>query len=331
MTDREFEGVWAMFPEGTLPCVSCGIAVPTHPEDADVLDVALGVVRGEHLGNGEYRMMHSSKLYPVTRCATCRQIRASASDLLSAHPEVRAAIGSRVIALHQVECALLGLDAIGVAAPRVIDRHTASARALRRLVYTLRYPGAAARWEHQAATRRADNVRDAVPSETRWEHVTSEQRRSLNEAYVELFMATSATPRRIVPVDESGRDTGCMLCGVGSWDAVPSRADTVWTETSTDPETVGGRISPTPLYGVVCPRCDRAIDTARSVGQSALRVSVLDYLRVDLGPRWDAIAPDFNVVAWGVLPSRVTPNTEPWGHVDLAALRELLVGRRVRA
>lgn len=321
MTAKSFDGRWSKFRTGTLPCVACGIAVPAEVEDAEPLEVAAGTLRGSYVGNGHYREFHASRAYPVTRCARCGAARATAAALLGAYPDVRRSIGSPDIALYQAESAFLGLDVIGAAGPHRHTRGQMSRTEFTRLIYSLRQPGAAARWAHHVLTRRGDEVRDAAPNATRWAHLTSAQMRPLHEAHVQLNADKVMKPRGIVPLDENGGETACMLCGVGSWEALPGHARDVWRAMSADSDTLGGRVQPEPIDGVVCPRCDRAIDAAHGVGQSAMRASVLEYLGADFGPRWETTAPDFGLVAWGVLHGR-QPNREPWDHIDLNPLRD---------
>lgn len=327
MTKPIFDGSWARFPAGTLPCAVCGIAVPASVEDAEGLDVAMGSVRGSYIGNGEYREFHASKVYPVTRCGACRKLGAMAQDLLAAHVDFRRWLGSPVVARHQTESALLGLAVIGSDAAHAMNPQSAATSELARLVYALRIPGAAARWSTYVTSRRGEKVREAAPNPTRFAHVESAHRRALHEAWVELNLPKIMEPRPIVPLDDNGRATGCMLCGVGSWEALPGRAKDVWTSTSADAETLGGPVQPEPIDGVVCPRCDRAIDVAHGVGQSAMRASVLDYLGVDFGPRWEMTAPDFGLVGWCVLRER-QPNAVPWDHIDLTPLHDKIVSSR---
>ncbi len=70
----------------------------------------------------------------------------------------------------------------------------------------------------------------------------------------------------------------------------------------------------------MCPRCDRTVDQARGVGQSAMMLSVRDFLGVPGHLR--SMTDIDGLVGWGVL-SGARPNERPWQHVDLSEIGEV--------
>lgn len=289
-------------------CASCGISVrgPLVAEDVETVDSVL--FRG---GNG-FRMEVT-----LTRCAVCLQIQASAADFLRGHPDVRQGIGDASIAEHRLECALAGLDALGVTDARVIDRLTGNSADVRRLIEHMTIAGGEARWVSQISPTPAPGVRPDGASVTRWGHVTTEQRNALRQAQVALGVARNERPE---PVPAPAADGGaCMLCGVAAWPALRSQRHTVWTKMSADPETIGGRPAPESIGGCVCPRCDVATERAGAVGMTAMGLSVLDYLGATPMNDYATARGIDGLLGWAV--SGRPASAEPWAHVDLSALR----------
>lgn len=119
-----------------------------------------------------------------------------------------------------------------------------------------------------------------------------------------------------------------MLCGVGAVQVLRENVDDVWNLMSADATTIGGRPRPNSLDGVVCPRCDRAIDEAHGVGSSAMCLSVRSFLGLPSHLR--SLDNIHGLIGWAALPSGTAPNREPWAHLDLGELREAaeaLIGR----
>lgn len=324
MTDDDRTHTWTAFRAGTVPCEACGVAVhESRAEGVEPLAVTLGMVRGTGF-SGEREMFPDTIDMPVGRCQVCQQIHDSAYDMLLSNWQVQRAIGDRSIALWRIELALYALDALGVTDPRLIDKYTGSAGALLKTIEALAVAGGQALWVTAARARRGQQALSQPPSPQRWAHVSPAARRALDEARVSMYVAANAKPAPIPATDEDGRPTGCMLCGVGAVLALPSEADQVWVQTMTDPETIGAKPAPDPIEGVLCPRCEGAVDRARGIGGSAMRISVLDFLGADYGPRWDDLAPHFSAVGWAALPSGARPNAAPWEHIDLEPLREAI-------
>lgn len=94
-----------------------------------------------------------------------------------------------------------------------------------------------------------------------------------------------------------------------------------WTPRAITPGSLGGN-GPRPLNVHLCPSCERARDAGGTI-----RSAVLD--RVDPGRalrRHVPHEPDLNGVrGWAVVGGK--PNAEPWAHLDLDRLRDLLERR----
>lgn len=285
-----------------LPCQACGIAVREwrEPEDIEELTFAdAGIVT----------------IREVTWCGPCGSVRDAARDLLRAHPEVRSAIGDKTVAQWRLECALSALEVLGIRDAAVIDRLTRSRTELNRLIDVMFVPGAVARWTHGLSFMRPAKADTFPPSGSPWSHVTEEQRQELRDAAAALMRSRVEKPTPIAAPSANGRPTGCLLCGVAAWEALPSAAERVWTEDSSDPAALGGAGSAEYVEGVTCPRCSFAIEAEHSVGQSAMRHSLLDYLGLK---DWVHTPVDLSVVAWGV--TGFQPNQTPWAHLNLDAL-----------
>lgn len=301
----------------TFPCLACGIAVRNpDPVNVETLELPAAATRtGFFDANGQPRVASYPVEVKITRCATCLQIRAAATDLLSAHHSVKGAIGDPGIARYRVELALGALDALGVTDHRIVDRWTDSATALLKLINALAVPGGLARWSTGITTKKGAAFLPPTNAE-RWAHLTPVQRRALNEAFVGLHVERTSKPVPVVALDDHGRPTGCALCGIGHWDALPNHAADAWVETSIDAETIGGRPAPESLDVVLCPRCDKASDLAQGIGQTAMMLSIMDYLGANLGPRFADLVPELHGLrGWAVLPAGTPPHSEPWAHV----------------
>jgi hypothetical protein len=282
-------------------CIACGINV-RGPFDPDALETVTSYG-------------HQTFEITLTRCEICTAIRDTADDLMRAHPVEAFRIGDRSIAVHRLELALDGIDALGIADAKRIDRLTNTGADVRALIEYMAVPGGVARWGSRlvAATGRGERVESHAPE--RWAGVPGGQRQALRDAAAALFQVRIEKP---VPVlcPEGG---GCMLCGVRAVVVLPSKARGVWVEMSADAVTLGGPDAPDMIDGCVCPRCDQAIDRAEGVGQSAMRLSVLDLLGVPA--HLFTVSQIDGLRAWAVMPG-VRPNATPWAHVDLSALRE---------
>ncbi|MCK8468093.1 hypothetical protein M0722_12895 [Microbacterium sp. KSW4-16] len=255
-------------------------------------------------------------------------IRRAAADLLAAHPAVRQRIGASQIAVHRLESALCALDAVGTTDTKTIDLLTAGGTALDRLMGALTVPGAHARWATLARSASFATAASTPPSRARWSHLGPEQRQELRTTAAGLLARRIEKPVDVHCVDYDGRPSGCMLCGVGTVQAFREDAESVWTLMSADSASIGGPGRADSLDGVVCPRCDLAIDQAHGVGISAMTFSVRSFLGVPSYLR--SLETIDGLIGWAALPAGTAPNREPWDHIDLAELRdaaETLVGQ----
>lgn len=324
MSDQQSPSpAWSQFRNGALPCASCGVEVPGRdPERISTLRITTGL-RKEQLEErtNEFRLVESGFEKLVSRCDTCQQIHLAAADLVAANPQVRGMIGDPEIAVWRTELALLALDAMGTRDARVIDNMTRSPQAIMKLIGAFAALGGAAMWTTSARARGGRRASSTPPSGTRWGHITPELRRELNEANVRFYVASNEKPAAFACPSDDGRPSGCLLCGVEAWEALPSyeREHGVWAEGEADPASIGGQGAES-VDGYLCPRCDRACDAAGGIGQSAMSRSVLDYLGA--GPFADAYGELGNLRGWGVMPRGTAPNREPWGHLFLDAVRE---------
>lgn len=315
---NEQEHLWKNVPSGMLPCPSCGVAVEVmEPEKIEVVELYGGNVR-HHDETGVVRHMSEVVEVEVLRCRPCEQIRATASDLMmSIHRRLRSNIGDSGIAVYRAEMALVALDALGITDARRIDLHTETEGEFARTLEYLVAAGAGACWlTHARGRGRVAAVLLTAPSSTRWGHLTGPARRALNEASVELHRSRTEKPVPVLALDEDGRPTGCLLCGVRAVDALPSLATRVWTASEVDSDAVGGPMLAEPIEGVLCHFCDRAVDAAGGLGQSAMKISVLESLGLS---EWSRTPVGLNVTGWCV--TGRPANLTPWAHVDLDAVR----------
>ncbi|WP_336628281.1 MULTISPECIES: hypothetical protein [unclassified Microbacterium] len=311
----EHADAWEAIPSASLPCGSCGIAVrrPVDNSDLDVLTLYKPAT-GHGPGDGQLDLLW-------TRCATCRMTRAAASDLMDAHPTVRGSIGDRTIAIDRLEDALAGLDILGITSPQIIDRLTANVKPLRTLMDALTILGGSAAWVLHARAAGYAGVTRTPASSKRWAHVSEDQRQALRDAAAALLARDVARPVDVLAPSDDGSPSGCLLCGVGAVQAFREDAESVWTLMSADSATIGGRPMPDTLDGVVCARCDAAIDRAQGVGQQAMALSVRDLLGM---PRYlRSLEHIDGLIGWAALPKGARPNAEPWAHIDLSQIREL--------
>ncbi len=318
MTVREQQietaDAWEAIPSGTLPCGSCGIAVrrPVDNSEMEVLTL-YKPERGHGPGDGQLDLLW-------TRCDTCRMTRAAASGLMDAHPTVRGSIGDRTIAIDRLEDALAGLDILGITSPQIIDRLTANVKPLRTLMDALTIPGGSAAWVLHARAAGYGRATRTPANGKRWAHVTEEQRQALRDAAAALLARDVARPVDVLAPSDDGSPSGCLLCGVGAVQAFREDAGEVWTLMSADSATIGGRPMPDTLDGVVCARCDAAIDRAQGVGQQAMALSVRDFLGMPHFLR--SLEHIDGLIGWAALPKGTRPNAEPWAHIDLTLIRE---------
>lgn len=278
-------------PTDHLACRSCGVAVPAGGE---VIRVNAGH-RWERIPGGD-----AGSQRPVTDwvdlgiCGRCATIRAQAARVASDHRVLQRDLGG--VAFERVEGALLALDVLSSPLPEL----RSAADALR-LVGHLHGSGIAFE-----AQRRA-----GVCASTRWAHVTDEARQAMRDEvarWMRSRLTQTADPLG-PPIDSARR--GCLMCGV-------DRAD-VWEAIVVSTRALGGRPSPGPLEGDLCGKCADAVQSVGSVGRTAMTKALLTYLGMTRTFATDAV--EMHVLGWGALPAGTRPNAEPFGHIDVSALR----------
>jgi hypothetical protein len=294
-----------------LACRSCGVQVaPPHGSgnvehfDSHSRMTIAGVqdIRGGHRVD-------------LTYCPDCLAIRERASALLDEFPRVRAQIGGRSVALHRVESALTGLDALG----RIGSFTFHTPRGLQQLIEHMAAPGAGVRWLNRYVPIVELDASDDSCASSRWAHLNDDQRQVLREGAAALMRARTEQPRLYGPPADTPH-RGCLLCGIGAIQALPSQSGAIWTAEFFNPSSVGGPNGTTIVRGYTCPACSRAIEGAGSIGATAMERSLVRHLGVvQRGP----VVPELvGLRAWVVAAAR--PNTIAWGHLgDLDAIRRL--------
>lgn len=305
-----------------MACMTCGVAVPGPHRRKDVEGFGttwkLLIPGSPKAGNTPVAAVM------MTRCADCRALRQLALTLLDEHPRVQQGVGSRSIALDRVENALAALDVLGQAAPTLRTDHD-----LRLLIDPdrgLATGGVAWRSEYANSSwqKPADVPRRAASA--RWAHVGQEQRQALRDGFAAMLRARTERPRTYAPPTDGPR--GCLLCGVGTVVALPSRSTEVWTVASVPARALGGRGGGgSTLHGYLCPACSSAVEEAGGVGPSAMELSLRRHLGVrQRGYGGPGEVQLVGLVGWGALPGPVAVNAMRWQHVDAEEARSLLEG-----
>jgi hypothetical protein len=307
-------------PADHLACLVCGVAVASPPEAERVALSVWGRADTPFLPHVKANAPPSEVM--MTRCAACIGVHERARAVLASHPRVEWAIGT--VALHQLECALDALDALAAQPGRMlsgrVEALTESDAAVRALLTALTTPGAMARW---AARFAPVTLRDAAPDSaatSRWAHLSDGHVKALRDGYAALLRARIQVPGPVRPPDGAG----CLLCGIGSVQVVPSRAHEAWTWRRVRPSVLGGKAGPEPVDGYLCPACVRAVVAVGSIGPTAMERALLAHLGV--GQRSLSATELVGLVAWcAVTPRPSEPNARPWEHVaGLAALADEL-------
>lgn len=295
-------------PEGALPCLGCGVAVPRASAVEQV--VSYGVRAGRA----------TADVCEMTRCPDCARTLARAETILAEHDRVRRVIGSRVIAVYRVESTLLALDALGVKDSQV-DVLTSTDSALRLAIEHLAVIGAVARWSSRFAPIRDRSADPRTCAPKRWAHISDDIGQGLRDRYGALLRARTETPVPVPPPEDGA--PACLLCGVGTITVLPSKAEDAWGRPwSATPSTLGGRGS-RPVRGHLCPSCTPAAENVGALGPTATERALIHYLGVTISPMQSfGIA---GLRAWAGLPAGTPPNETPWDHEsDLDALAEQL-------
>lgn len=294
-------------PDGYLPCLSCGVAVAGDGAERE---------RVTALGRAGYPKTPSNRMVVIemTRCPDCAALRERARALLEEHPRVSRAIGSHEIAVHRVECALVGVQVLGARLGQL-----GSDKALPLLLSAMVAPGASARWAARFAPVVLEGSATGTCGAARWSHVSTETVAALRDAYGAYLRALTERPAALRPPDGNG----CLFCGIGSVTAPPSHSPEVWHRCSALPSALGGQGAER-LAGYLCPTCWSAVEEVGSMGPSAMERALLMHLGVG---RTLAPVALVALVAWGVQRAPQAANRRPWEHVpNLAALADELRG-----
>lgn len=298
-----------------LACQSCGVQVapPHQPADIEHFDTFSRFVQG--LDVQDIKAGHRVDL---TICADCLAIRERARVLLDEHPMVGSQIGGYSVALHRVESALVGLDALELTRRFAV----LSSDELRQLIEHMAGPGVTARWARRfVPVLGAESVAETCAS-SRWAHLTDDLRGILQKGAAALMNARIEQPEPFGP-PRGSIHRGCILCGIESIVSLPSKSGLLWTEQEVSPQVVGGAPGTGWIRGYTCVVCSKAVTDAGSIGATAMERSIIRHLSVV--QRSMARAELVGVVAWAV--TGVAPNEQPWEHLgDLEFVRLVLEG-----
>ncbi len=275
---------------GMLPCRLCGIAV----DEAGAVPADPLVVRRY----GFDSRLVAEEEQPTVLCSSCVGIEREARRVI-AEQYVLTVPPGRVVAALRV------LDMLGGPAPTFTDDED-----VRSLV------------EHVPAAEligfAGPSAKVGTCSSSRWAHVSDGLRRTLREGAARWMRTRLERPTPVAPPATSER-RGCVLCGVGTVPALPSRAGEVWTECYISAASLGGgNGAQGSVDGHTCPACSAAIAATDRGGVAAVQAAVLAFIGYQR-TTWEPIELT-GVRGWG-LRSGATPNRQPWAHVDLAGLR----------
>ena len=332
----------ALPPGPHLACHQCGIAVlqspGTEPVVADAFSRADEPPRAPRPTSSPAWSLRSE----FGQCPACLARGEVADALLSAHPQVRARLGS--IAREQVANALAALAILG----HDLDASALSEEGLMSLLRHLTAEGSCARWLARYAPVLGADAYPGTCNPYPWAHVRGVARLQLRGAYGAVLadrVARSGAPVLVSPPDLETASAaltltaGCLLCGVGSvrlpaatvlsFGGRRSAARGVWLPLTTTPSSLGGPASPDRIAGFACPSCADAVDLEGAVGPTAMERALIAHLQAT-GREDDATvlaSVDVDGLAgWGALRfveqragrPPLPPNAVPWGHVRLS-------------
>jgi hypothetical protein len=280
-------------PEGAEACASCGIAVTTlMPERASTITVRRG-----------------SEPWAVylSRCDECCDRRDRATALVETYGLGRV-YGN--VAVDYVDAALAALDIIGIRGDRTTHL-TASAADVRALVANIGGAGDATTWRvYLTVAADLDTC-----ARSRWSHTSKEEYTRVADAYKAHLVQRLEFPINVAPPADGER--GCLSCGVGTVETLPSNAATVWGKIRT---LDAGALALRPtrrgvVSGYLCPRCRNHLGW-RPLGVPTLKNLLLDYLGFEVRIGYSVDVPKMK--AWCALPAGTEPNPAPWAHMDAA-------------
>lgn len=291
-----------------LPCGVCGVAVEGPHLQRDVAELTISAVDDPRLG---VRELHPPRSLAVTRCAACRGRLDRARAAVDAFGAFAARLGSRSLIVERLE-AVLAVEGVTSSAVRL-----ESPRDLSTALEHLNVAGAAALWSTRFSPVQASGARLGVANASPFAHVDAEVRQAARDGLAALLRSRLLRTGPVAvplgpPVDSARR--GCLLCGVAT--------STIWEALTTTRRSVGGTVSPgwmEPIEGDVCGRCGDVLAEVGSVGQTAMKRSLLGHLGVAHTFATDAV--EMTIRGWGALPDGTAANASPWAHLDLGAIR----------
>ena len=292
-----------------LPCGVCGVAVNGPHLQRDVAELTISAVDDPRLG---VRELHPPRSLAVTRCAACRGRLDRARAAVDAFGAFAARLGSRSLVVERLE-AVLAVEGVTGEAVRL-----ESPRDLSTVLEHLNVAGAAALWSARFSPVQASDARLGVANAAPFAHVDDEVRQAARDGLAALLRSRLLRTGPVTvplgpPVDSARR--GCLLCGVAT--------STVWEALTASTRSLGGCPSAEPVEGDVCSACSDVLADVGSVGQTALRRALLQHLGMTRTFALDQI--EMTVLGWGALPDGTAPNSSPWAHVDVEALRRDIV------
>ncbi len=305
-----------------LACRDCGrnVSLPTK------IDTLVARGRERRLPGGALVVDEHPYALDVSRCAVCLERRSRAAGILDGHPRVGRGIGSRDYALDVIDAALIALDASGIE-PERAEKYAATDRDLRLMIDRLTSIGDGATWAAQfTPVIRLDAV--LVSSDERWLHLNPDYAQVIRDRSAAFFMALIETNVAVEPPEDGAR--GCLLCGVGTVEALKSRAESAWGNRRWQASvlSLGGSLGPEATYGYLCLTDTRVVTEVGGLGPTAVERAFTTYLGEPLLIGWELT----NVSAWISLPAGTPPNAEPWAHQpDHDAVRESVQEMREKA
>lgn len=286
-----------------VPCGTCGVMIH-NPEET--FTVASEATETEHNGTPwATPHMGGPRTHELATCADCTAVQEQADAITAQFPGAESSNVKR-----DVRDCLAALDAAGLPIPSSIP----SEASLRRLLAHMVTVSRSINYANLLAPTVRPESRVHVGN-TRFEHVTQEQRDRIRDAYGDMLRARAGTLQQ-VPCPSGG----CLFCGIHSIKAKSAQAGDVWRKATTTRKSLGARRKGSQrITGHLCPQCAQVRDDVEAWGPTAVETAILRHI----GYKPGLGTPAFTAPAWGAL-TDVEPNPQPWAHIDLDDLMEKL-------
>lgn len=295
-------------PERSLPCSSCGVAVPRGEAETHGIETVRS--HGRARASGSIRLQHDPNDRPfdtpMGSCEQCAALREQATEVSTKY------LGSLRVGNYTYtgESAIARItDALRVLAALGEQVDIQSARDLRLLVSTLALPGVQITWRARFAPVAALDARPGTSSASAWSHLSRATLRALGAEYARFRV------RRVERAVALRPPIGlaCAACGVSSVKALPSHREHVW-------RTARIRVAnDSDLREVsLCAGCWSAYERERAFGPSMMMMLVLAAAGIDKKRGSELLQVD--PPSWIELKD-IEPNEMPWQHLDLARMR----------